>query len=200
MRTCRLPRAAALLFAGILSACATLPADRPETALSRIVLEREVRDIALADTDLEGLRAFIAREGTRPGDSYAVLAGGTADASAMVREIASATGGRAVVTVGGSPPGRVGIRLTRVRATVRGCPDWSDAGEDFTNRPFSNFGCADAVNLAAHLADPNDLYAGSANEAAYSQAAVAAVERLRSGKVEPLAPTASAPVPGAPRP
>jgi pilus assembly protein CpaD len=46
------------------------------------------------------------------------------------------------------------------RAYVPGCPDWSSGGVDSAARTDSNFGCANATNLAAMIADPQDLVRG----------------------------------------
>jgi pilus assembly protein CpaD len=50
--------------------------------------------------------------------------------------------------------------LANGRAIVPGCPDWSTAGLDSAARTDSNFGCANATNLAAMIADPQDLVRG----------------------------------------
>lgn len=45
-------------------------------------------------------------------------------------------------------------------ATVPGCPDWSDYQLQTTEGQASNYGCATALNLAAMIADPQDLLHG----------------------------------------
>ncbi len=85
-------------------------------------------------------------------------------------------------------------------APPRACPDWNRASrEDFTNRTSSNFGCADALNLRAQLADPADAVRGRSSDTGDANGAVTAIERLRSGKVQ-LPPAADAPATGAARP
>ncbi|MCR9256133.1 MAG: CpaD family pilus assembly protein [Alphaproteobacteria bacterium] len=55
----------------------------------------------------------------------------------------------------------VAILIGRWGASVPGCPDWSQpAGSTYDNRITSNFGCADAINLAAMIEDPRDLLRG----------------------------------------
>lgn len=51
-------------------------------------------------------------------------------------------------------------------AYVPGCPDWrsDDAAADLKGSTSSNYGCATATNLAAMIADPNDLLVGKASE------------------------------------
>lgn len=45
-------------------------------------------------------------------------------------------------------------------ATVPNCPNWSDSNLPMSEGQSSNYGCATAVNLAAMIADPNDLIRG----------------------------------------
>ena len=60
-------------------------------------------------------------------------------------------------------PGAIRIVVTRMRADVRGCPDWSrDASNDISSHTSSNYGCAMNTNLAAMIARPEDLVRGSA--------------------------------------
>jgi pilus assembly protein CpaD len=69
----------------------------------------------------------------------------------------------APVTAGTVQPGSVRIVVTRMDASVPGCPDWSYA--KLSGAPVStdsNFGCATNSNLAAMIADPNDLVLGQA--------------------------------------
>lgn len=74
-----------------------------------------------------------------------------------------------------------------VVAGVGGCPDFSRSStEDFSNREASNFGCADAANFVAQLADPLDAVRGRGTGAREGGAAASAVERYRAGKITPL--------------
>ena len=67
----------------------------------------------------------------------------------------------APVTQGSIPSGAVRIVVSRTRASVPGCPDWSrPANPNFNNQTMSNFGCAVNANYAAMVADPNDLVQG----------------------------------------
>jgi pilus assembly protein CpaD len=57
--------------------------------------------------------------------------------------------------------GSIRVVVARRRASVPGCPNWSRPSEpDFANRQMSNFGCAMNSNLAAEIADPEDLVHG----------------------------------------
>lgn len=59
-------------------------------------------------------------------------------------------------------PGAVRVVVSRMRASVPGCPDWSrDSSVELEAHASSNFGCAINANLAAMAANPGDLVRGS---------------------------------------
>ncbi|MFA7604625.1 MAG: CpaD family pilus assembly protein [Novosphingobium sp.] len=68
----------------------------------------------------------------------------------------------APTTEGYVTAGTARIIVTRSRASVPGCPDWS-ANSDFNpnNGTSSNYGCAVNSNLAAMVADPEHLVKGA---------------------------------------
>ncbi|GAA0321597.1 hypothetical protein GCM10009087_34810 [Sphingomonas oligophenolica] len=58
-------------------------------------------------------------------------------------------------------PGTVRIVITRMKATVPGCPDFSRQSQpEFNSNTSSNQGCAINANLAAMVANPADLVRG----------------------------------------
>lgn len=58
-------------------------------------------------------------------------------------------------------PAMIRVVVTRARTSVPGCPDrTSDVGPDWTAETSSNHGCAVNRNLAAMVANPNDLIRG----------------------------------------
>ena len=57
--------------------------------------------------------------------------------------------------------GSVRVVVSRTRASVPNCPNWSVKSQpNFANHSMSNFGCGVNANLAAMIADPNDLIWG----------------------------------------
>ena len=67
----------------------------------------------------------------------------------------------APITAGVVAPGSVRVIVSRRRAVVPGCPDWKIASEpNYDNRNVSNFGCGVNTNLAAQVANPQDLVHG----------------------------------------
>ena len=68
----------------------------------------------------------------------------------------------APVTAGFVEPGMVRVVVTRSRAYVPGCPDWSDRfASNLENRTSDDYGCAVNSNLAAMIADPEHLLKGA---------------------------------------
>jgi pilus assembly protein CpaD len=67
----------------------------------------------------------------------------------------------APMTAGPVPQGMVRVVVTRTMATVPGCPNWSKASTpNFDNAQLTNFGCATNTNMAAMIANPEDLVFG----------------------------------------
>lgn len=65
----------------------------------------------------------------------------------------------APVSAGNAAPGMARVIVSRAVASVPGCPNWD--GEFGTPvQTSSNYGCATNSNLAAMVADPNDLVLG----------------------------------------
>jgi pilus assembly protein CpaD len=67
----------------------------------------------------------------------------------------------APVTAGAIQPGVVRVVVSRARASVPGCPNWSrPSNPNYSNELMSNYGCAVSGNLAAMIANPGDLVSG----------------------------------------
>lgn len=87
----------------------------------------------------------------------------------------------APVTAGVVPDGRLRVVVSRNRAEVPGCPNWSVPSQPNTDHTMmSNFGCAVNANLAAMVANPQDLIHGRDGPAASDgQAGAKAVQMYR---------------------
>ncbi len=67
----------------------------------------------------------------------------------------------APTTAGYLQPGQARIVVTRSTASVPGCPDWSAKSDmNYNNATSPGYGCATNSNLAAMVADPQDLLEG----------------------------------------
>ncbi|MEP2726770.1 CpaD family pilus assembly protein [Roseibium sp.] len=89
--------------------------------------------------------------------------------SVATREAVTALAGRyGLLIADGSPvtegyvaPGQARVVITRSTASVPGCPDWSVKTEaNYNNATHPGFGCGVNSNLAAMIANPEDLIAG----------------------------------------
>jgi pilus assembly protein CpaD len=70
------------------------------------------------------------------------------------------------VTAGSVAPGSVRVIVSRATASVPGCPNWRKAKlSGAPNSTDSNYGCSVNSNLAAMIADPNDLVLGQEGSA-----------------------------------
>lgn len=68
----------------------------------------------------------------------------------------------APITAGYVNAGTVRVIVSRSIASVPGCPDWSKNSEfSLMNETSTNYGCAVNGNLAAMVANPDDLVRGS---------------------------------------
>jgi pilus assembly protein CpaD len=68
---------------------------------------------------------------------------------------------QAPVTTGEIPAGSVRVVVTRASAEVPNCPNWSRPSQpEFAGSTGSNYGCAINANLAAMVANPEDLVRG----------------------------------------
>lgn len=73
----------------------------------------------------------------------------------------------APMTMGNVPSGNIRVVVSRSKASVPGCPDWSRPSEpNFNSHNASNYGCAMNSNLAAMVADPQDLVLGRGGDSA----------------------------------
>lgn len=67
----------------------------------------------------------------------------------------------APTTTGMLQPGQARVVITRSTASVPGCPDWSASSDmNYTNGTSPGYGCAVNSNLAAMVANPEDLLEG----------------------------------------
>ena len=65
------------------------------------------------------------------------------------------------VTTGQVSPGTVRVVVTRAEASVPGCPNWDrPSTPNYNNQTLPNFGCSVNANLAAMVANPEDLLHG----------------------------------------
>lgn len=168
-------RIAILALASAIAGCATPDADQPArglTAVNQPVVTRSdfAMDVAAPDGSLSSseearLDGWFRGLGLGYGDNIYV----DGDYSGSARDNVAKVAGRygmmvsagAPVTAGSIQPGTVRVVVSRTRASVPGCPNWDgQASPDFDNKQMSNYGCAVSGNMAAMVADPQDLVHG----------------------------------------
>jgi pilus assembly protein CpaD len=67
----------------------------------------------------------------------------------------------APITAGPVPQGMIRVVVARTKASVPGCPNWSKPSTpNFDDASMSNFGCGVNSNMAAMIANPQDLVSG----------------------------------------
>ena len=102
------------------------------------------------------------------GDRVAIANDGGHVSPATRQSIADVLGHRGMLIdedssaeAGKAPYGAVRLIVRRASASVPGCPDWKDKQEaTMSNGVSRNYGCATNGNLAAMIANPDDLVRG----------------------------------------
>ena len=165
----------AVLLASSLAACATPRADTSDRGVASVnepVMSRATFAIdlaapggALPPEEVARLDGWFRSLDLGYGDSIFVDGAYSETARVQVAEAAGRYGlmvlPAAPVTAGMIPAGTVRVVVARARAEVPGCPNWSvPAQPNFDNRTMSNFGCGVNSNLAAMVANPEDLFHG----------------------------------------
>jgi pilus assembly protein CpaD len=120
---------------------------------------------ALAPGEGDRLNGWFQGLGLSYGDTIYVDGGYLPAARTQVAAIAGRYGmmvsAGAPVTAGMVQPGSVRVVVARRRAVVPGCPNWNAASQpDWDNKTSSDFGCGVNSNLAAMVANPEDLIHG----------------------------------------
>jgi pilus assembly protein CpaD len=141
---------------------------------------------SLAPAEADRLNGWFQGLGLGYGDKIYVDGGYSPAARAQVAAIAGRYGmmvsAGAPVTAGMVQPGSVRVVVARRRAVVPGCPNWSVPSQpDWDNKTMSNYGCAVNSNMAAMVADPEDLVHGREGAAAIdTRTAARAVDMYRT--------------------
>ncbi len=127
---------------------------------------------SLSGMEKDRLAGWLDSLGVAYGDTVAISTG-DADAPIPVQQdIATILGRRGMMIgednsalAGTPPPGSVRLILRRASASVPGCPNWSTRQEsDMVGGTSSNFGCGVNSNLAAMVANPEDLVRGESTQ------------------------------------
>lgn len=87
----------------------------------------------------------------------------------------------APVTQGNVTPGTARVVVTRSTASVPNCGGWKGSGTDanYNSHTHKNYGCATNSNLAAMIADPEDLVRGKEADSDDNNSGSAAINAYR---------------------
>ena len=139
---------------------------QPVVERSNFVLDLNTNASGLPVSEQQRLDGWFQSMDIRYGDRIAIDDG---SANLAVREDVAAIAARygllvadgSPVTAGQVQPGQARVVVTRTTASVPGCPDWSHTAEwNPDNSTNPNYGCATNTNLAAMVANPEDLIEG----------------------------------------
>lgn len=139
--------------------------NEPVVARSDYVFDAAAPGGSLASTEAARLDGWFRGLELGYGDTVSIDGPDASLARADVARVAGRYGlllaDGAPVTAGAIPPGAVRVVVTRTRASVPGCPNWSRPSvPNYSNELMSNFGCGVNSNLAAMVANPGDLISG----------------------------------------
>jgi pilus assembly protein CpaD len=143
----------------------------------------------LAPGEGDRLNGWFQGLGLGYGDTVYVDSGTGSPARAQVAAVAGRYGlllsPGAPVTSGPVLPGSVRVVVARRRAMVPNCPNWSVPSQpDWNNKTMSNYGCGVNSNLAAMVANPEDLVHG--RESSPVTDTVAATRPVEMYRTKPL--------------
>jgi pilus assembly protein CpaD len=89
----------------------------------------------------------------------------------------------APVTTGQIDPGLVRVVVSRNKAGVPNCPNWDrKSTPELASSTMSNYGCATNSNLAAMIANPEDLVRGQAGATPDARTTSKAIKSYRDAK------------------
>ena len=161
------------------------PVNTPVVTRADYVFDAAAPGGSLAPAEKARLDAWFRGLGLGYGDSVFVDAPYADGARYEVAQVAGSYGMMlqpgAPVTAGAVAPGSVRVIVSRTRAEVPGCPNWSQPSQpNYNNQTMSNFGCAVNSNLAMQVANPEDLLNGRESGLGSTAAGTKAVMLYRS--------------------
>lgn len=122
------------------------------------------------------------------GDRVFIDYGSAYPSSAIANAVESLAADRGVIVAGPAPvtagqvaAGMLRVVVARSKASVPSCPDFTtDHDRNYNASNHSNYGCALNSNLAAMIADPEDLVQGRENKKLDSNSGKRAVDTYRA--------------------
>ncbi|WP_395390694.1 CpaD family pilus assembly protein [Novosphingobium sp. BL-8A] len=176
-----------------LAGCGGVPTNRSMNSVHQPIVEKVnyALDVGtggdgLAYGEQARLADWFSAMGARYGDRIYVEDAGSNPGTRSAVEAVAARFGLSLsegtpATEGYLDKGRARVVLVRSKAFVPGCPDWS-TNSDFNpgNGLSGNYGCATNSNLAAMVANPEDLVHGATGDTTVSVRSTKAIEAYRA--------------------
>jgi pilus assembly protein CpaD len=143
---------------------------QPVVERTDFVLDLSADRGGVSPAEIERLHGWFDSIGLRYGDRISVdegygAGGARADVARAVGEYGLQLEPGAPVTAGEVGAGAIRVIASRASASVPSCPNWDAAGNGITppQGTSTNYGCSTNSNLAAMIANPNDLVRGQVN-------------------------------------
>ncbi len=170
-------KSALLILTAALAGCAHQPSPLPEAGLDPVnvpvvsradyAFDAAAPGGSLPPSEAARLDGWFSGMGLRYGDVIYVDGPYADSARAQVADIAGRYGllvsAGAPVTPGAVAPGTVRVVVSRTVASVPNCPNWERPSQpNYNNKSLPGLGCAVNSNLAAMIANPEDLVHGRA--------------------------------------
>lgn len=172
-RNSKLMGAVALSLGLAVAGCAGMPTNTSLYSVKQPVVERtnftmdvDTTQNGLSISEQQRLNGWFETMDLRYGDRITIEDPASNPAvSTAVNDLAGRYGlmvsAVAPTTSGMLQPGQARVIITRSSATVPGCPDWSAKSDsNYLNATSPGFGCAVNGNMAAMVANPEDLLEG----------------------------------------
>jgi len=140
---------------------------QPVVERTDFVLDLDASGDTLAPSEMARLLGWFRSIDLRYGDQLYVeeprdypSRGARAAVAGLVGEYGLFLRDGAPIAAGAVAPGTVRVIASRSTASVPSCPDWSQTDAASNVNTSSNFGCGVNSNMAAMVANPNDLVFG----------------------------------------
>jgi pilus assembly protein CpaD len=156
-----------------LAGCGTMPTNntlystkQPVVSRQNFTLDVNTISSGLPVSEQARLNGWFEAMDLRYGDRVAIEDPGSNPAvTSAINDLAGRYGlivsTTAPTTTGFLEPGQARVVITRASAEVPGCPDWSAKSDaNYLNATSPGYGCATNSNMAAMVADPQDLLEG----------------------------------------
>lgn len=173
---------------------------QPVVQRTDFVIDLQVSGDSVAPSELQRLDAWLQSIDAGYADRISVDEAPGYESPAARGDIAGVAARYGLLLSEGAPvlngtvdPGSIRVIASRATAHVPGCPDWAENGSMPTTNTSSNFGCATNANLAAMIANPQDLIVGqdasTANSGATAGRAIGVYRTRQPTGTQPLPST-----------